>query len=52
MPEVFFGGTDLDKAVATGEEAEKLIALGYEFHYHIRDTLDLFHKKVIRLDSN
>jgi site-specific recombinase XerD len=38
------------KAVTTREEAEKLIALGYEFHYHTRDGADLFRKKVIGID--
>ena len=32
------------------EEAEKLMALGYEFHYHTQDGVDLFRKKVIGLD--
>jgi hypothetical protein len=38
------------KAVTTREEAEKLIALGYEFHYHAPDGVDVFRKKVIGLD--
>jgi hypothetical protein len=38
------------KAVATREEAEKLVALGYEFHYRTRDGVDLFRKKVTGLD--
>jgi len=38
------------KAVTTREEAEKLIALGYEFHYRTQDGVDLFRKKVIGLD--
>jgi hypothetical protein len=38
------------KAVTTREEAEKLMALGYEFHYHTQDEVDLFRKKVIGLD--
>jgi hypothetical protein len=38
------------KAVATSEAAEKLIALGYEFHYRTSDGVDLFRKKVIGLD--
>ena len=38
------------KAVTTREEAEKLMALGYEFHYHTQDGVDLFRKKVIGLD--
>ena len=32
------------------EEAEKLIALGYEFHYRTADGVDLFRKKVVGLD--
>jgi hypothetical protein len=38
------------KAVFTREEAEKLIALGYKFHYRTAEGVDLFRKKVIRLD--
>ena len=38
------------KAVTTREEAEKLIALGYEFHYRTPDGVDLFRKKVVGLD--
>jgi len=38
------------KAVTTREEAEKLMALGYEFHYRTQDGVDLFRKKVIGLD--
>ena len=38
------------KAVNTREEAEKLIALGYEFHYRTADGVDLFRKRVIGLD--
>jgi hypothetical protein len=38
------------KAVATREEAERLIALGYEFHYRAEDGVDLFRKKVMGLD--
>jgi uncharacterized protein YcfL len=33
------------KAVTTQEEAEKLMTLGYEFHYCIQEGVDLFHKK-------
>jgi len=35
---------------ASRKEAEKLIALGYDFHYHTADGVDLFRKKVIGLD--
>jgi hypothetical protein len=38
------------KALTTREEAERLIALGYEFHYRVEDGVDLFHKKVMGLD--
>jgi hypothetical protein len=38
------------KAVTTREEAEKLMALGYEFHYRTQEGVDLFRKKVIGLD--
>jgi len=38
------------KVVTTREEAEKLIALGYEFHYRTQDGVDLFRKKVVGLD--
>jgi len=38
------------KAVTSREEAEKLMALGYEFHYHKQDGVDLFRKKVMGLD--
>ena len=38
------------KAVTTREEAEKLMALGYEFHYRTQEGADLFNKKVIGLD--
>jgi len=38
------------KAVTTKEEAEKLIALGYEFHYRTADGVDLFRKKVTGFD--
>jgi hypothetical protein len=38
------------KAVTTMEEADKLIALSYEFHYRTIDGVDLFRKKVIWLD--
>jgi hypothetical protein len=38
------------KAVTSREEAEKLMALGYEFHYRTQDGVDLFRKKVIGLD--
>ena len=38
------------KAVTTREEAEKLIALGYEFHYHAPDGVDVFRKRVTGLD--
>ncbi|MFP3985195.1 MAG: tyrosine-type recombinase/integrase [Candidatus Bathyarchaeia archaeon] len=38
------------KAVTSREEAEKLMALGYEFHYHTQDGVDLFRKKVTGLD--
>jgi len=38
------------KAVTNREEAEKLIALGYEFHYRTQDGIDLFRKKVVGLD--
>jgi len=38
------------KAVTTREEAEKLMALGYEFNYHTQDGVDLFRKRVIGLD--
>jgi hypothetical protein len=37
-------------ASASRKEAEKLIALGYDFHYHTADGVDLFRKKVIGLD--
>jgi integrase len=42
--------TYITKAITTGEEAEKLIALGYEFHYHAQDGVDIFRKKVVGLD--
>jgi integrase len=42
--------TFMVKAVTSREEAEKLIALGYEFHYRTADGVDLFRKKVIGLD--
>ena len=38
------------KAVTSREEAEKLIALGYEFHSRTADGVDLFRKKVTGLD--
>lgn len=38
------------KAITTKEEAERLIALGYESHYRTPDGVDLFRKKVIGLD--
>jgi len=38
------------KAVTTQEEAEKLMTLGYEFHYRTQEGVDLFRKKVIGLD--
>jgi len=38
------------KALKTREEAEKLIALSYEFHCIRADGVDLFRKKVTRLD--
>jgi hypothetical protein len=38
------------KAVTSREEAEKLIALGYEFHYHTANGVDLFRKRVIGID--
>ena len=38
------------KAVTSREEAERLIALGYEFHYRTADGVDLFRKKVVGLD--
>ena len=38
------------KAVTTREEAEKLIALGYEFHYHAPDGVDVFRKRVTGID--
>ena len=31
-------------------EAEKLLTLGYEFHYRTQDGVDLFKKRVIGLD--
>jgi len=43
-------GTCTVKAVTTLEEAEKLIALGYEFHCHAQDGANLFRKKVMGLD--
>jgi hypothetical protein len=42
--------TYIAKAVTTREEAEKLIALGYEFHYHAQDGADIFRKKVVGPD--
>jgi hypothetical protein len=38
------------KAVTAREEAEKLIALCFEFHYHAPDGVDVFPKKVTGLD--
>ena len=38
------------KAVTTREEAEKLMTLGYEFHYRTEDGVGLFRKKVVGLD--
>jgi hypothetical protein len=35
--------------VTAREEAERLIALGYEFHYRAEDGVDLFRKKVMGL---
>jgi len=37
----------LVKAATTNEEAKRLMALGYEFHYRTQDGVDLFRKKVI-----
>ena len=37
--------TFMVKAVTSREGAEKLIALGYEFHYRTADGVDLFRKK-------
>jgi len=38
------------KAVTSREDAERFIALGYEFHYRTPDGVDLFRKKVVGLD--
>jgi hypothetical protein len=38
------------KAVTIREEAEKFMALGYEFHYRTQEGVDLFRKKVIGID--
>jgi hypothetical protein len=38
------------KAVVMMEEAEKLIALGYEFHYRASDGVDIYRKRVTGLD--
>lgn len=37
------------KAVTTREEAEKLMALGYEFHYRAPDAVDVFRKRLTKL---
>lgn len=37
----------LTKAATTKGEAEKFMALGYEFHYRTQDCVDLFRKRVI-----
>ena len=38
------------KSVNSKEEATKLIALGYEFHYRTADGVDLLRNKVIGLE--